>query len=201
MRPEDDGRSKQARERAPARRTVGRRAVLLALPIACVTAGTAAATPLGDPSVSSCTSENCSSVAMGGTVLGFGASYASPWVAEIFADNECLRLDVLAQAADLEMTVVAPNAFTYVNDDRNSAGDKRPLVKIDGGQRGWYTVSVSRFDGNAADADFTLAFGRYNRTNPNCASPTAPTPALVGQAAKARVADTSPRPTGGPGGR
>lgn len=159
-------------------------------------AATASAGPMFDTSTSSCTTDNCSSVSVGGSLLAFGSSFASPWVGQIFAfDNQCLRLDVTSASNDLEIVAVQPNGRVFRDDD--SGVGNRPLVKINGTKPGWYTVQVSTFNGEPVDADFTLAFGLYNVNNPNCANPTSPTAAAV-DAAKSRSAISGPGPTGGP---
>lgn len=159
----------------------------------------ASAGPLFDTSLSSCTGENCSSVSVGGSLLGFGTSFAYPWVGQIFAGGaECLRLDVTNQSQDLEIVAVSPRGEVFRNDDR--PGSTRPLVKIRTVSAGWYTVQVSTFNGTAVDADFTLAFGRYTSSvNPNCASATAPTLALAAEAAKGGEGGIGARAAGGPG--
>ncbi|HMR34260.1 MAG TPA: hypothetical protein PKA13_22230 [Geminicoccaceae bacterium] len=125
-----------------------------------------------DTTVSTCGTANCSSIVVGATLAGNGLS-AGPWTAEIFGGaNECLRLDVVAQTVDLEIVAIAPNGTVFRNDDR--PGSLLPLVKINGAQNGWYTVSVSQFAGAISDSNFNFAFGRYNLNNANCATPTTP---------------------------
>ena len=147
----------------------------------------ASAGPLFDTSSSSCTGENCSAVSVGGSLLAFGSGLPLPWVGQVFASSgQCLRLDVTQQGSnDLEIVAVSPGGVTFRNDDR-AVGDRRPLVKINGTTAGWYSVQVSTFNGSAVDADFTLAFGRYNLNNPNCANPTTTASAVAAEAAKGR---------------
>lgn len=155
---------------------------LLSVGILSASAMSAAATQMFDASVSSCGTTNCSAVVFGGTLAGNGTS-SGPWTAEIFGGaNECLRLDVTAQGVDLEIVAVAPNGAVFRNDDR--PGSLLPLVKINGAQNGWYTVSINHFAGAISQSNFNLAFGRYNLNNPNCASPTAPqrVPAVAAKA-------------------
>ena len=134
----------------------------------------AAASNMWDPSVSTCSTINCSSVQIDATILRSGAAVA-PWVGEIYArGGECLRLDIIdvIPSADLELVVVASNGTVYRNDNRNSTID-RPLVKIGNTPvGGWYSVSVLPAGGAVIQADFTLVYGRYNVGNPNCSSPT-----------------------------
>lgn len=132
-----------------------------------------ASTELFDNTVSACTTANCSSLVLPGTMLSFGAGSAGNWVANVFATpGQCVRLDVITQTTDLEMVVVAPNGVVFRNDDR-AVGDVRPLVKIGSApNNGWYTVHLSHFLGSAVSANFTLLYGRYTAGNPNCSVPT-----------------------------
>lgn len=154
-------------------------AVLLGLP------AVGGATEIYDPSVSTCTGADCSSVVIGGTVTN-PANNNHPWVIETFAAiGECLRLRVLSEAADLEMTVTAPNGTVFRNDDGGLAPCPLcSLVKFVAPNRGWYTVQISHFGGTPTYSDLELAYGRYNGGNPNCAGPTPPAAAV--SAAKAR---------------
>jgi len=142
-----------------------------------------------DPTVSSCTGINCSSITIGGTVLNSAGLSASRWTVAVFANaNECLRLDQVVMSgtgADDEMVVVAPNGDVFRNDD--FGGTLRPRIVIrPTPARGWYYVSIARFNGAPApEHDLQLAYGRYTNsaTNPNCASPTV---ALTAPAASTR---------------
>jgi len=130
-----------------------------------------------DPTSSSCTTLNCSTISVGATVKSFGDVSAGRWVAEVFAaEGQCLRLFVSQQFADLETVVVAPNGAVYRNDDGGVGGGDgvlRPLVKIDPTpNNGWYTVSIGHFAGAAVTGNFTLRYGRYPSGNINCADPT-----------------------------
>jgi hypothetical protein len=107
---------------------------------------------------------------------------------------------VLTQASDLEITTASPGGAVFRNDDSFVAPCPLcPLVKINGTQNGWYTVSISSFSGAAIQANFTLGYGQYNVNNPNCAAPTVPV--LSPAAAASKPSGSSPRPTGGPGGQ
>ena len=122
---------------------------------------------------------------------------AGPWVAEIFASQQqCLRLDVTQENVNTEIVAVSPSGLVFRNDDR-SAADQRPLVKVNGTERGFYTVQVSTSAGDAVESDFVLAFGRYNLNNPNCAQPTQPAAAEVAGPA-AQGGSLGPNVTGGP---
>jgi hypothetical protein len=128
----------------------------------------------------SCTGTNCNSVAFNGTYHFGPFDNANPFILQVFsavfsAGGECVRLDVTAAGTDLEMVLVSPNGTVWRNDDR--PGSLNPLIKAitSSGTRGWYTLQVSRYNGEGPYADFTLQYGRYTSSNPNCSSPTAPT--------------------------
>jgi hypothetical protein len=162
------------------------------LALACAGLSPAAATQVWDNTFSTCTSANCSAIALPGTINGDGST-AGPWTIEVFAGaNECLRLAVVSQSVDTEIVAVQPNGVAFRDDD--SLGSSRPLVKIRGTQQGWYTVQVSHFAGAAVESDFVFTFARYNALNPNCNSPT------VGRGTEraAKSGSTGPRVTGGP---
>lgn len=148
--------------------------------------GVAKASEIYDPSVSTCTGANCSSVLINGTVTN-PAGNNHPWVIETYARaGECLRLQTLSQAVDLEMAVTAPNGSLYRNDDGGAAPCTLcSLVSFTAPNTGWYTVQLSQFAGTASYSDFQLAYGRYSGGNANCATPTVPTLAPQAAAAKA----------------
>lgn len=131
-----------------------------------------------DPSIKDCKKLNCSSVTLGGTVLNSAGLSSARWEIAVFANtNECLRLDETAMfgtGSDDEMVVVAPNGTVYRNDD--FGGTTRPRVVImPTPSRGWYYVTIARFNGAPdPEHDITFKFARYlnNPANPNCASPT-----------------------------
>jgi hypothetical protein len=143
---------------------------VIALPLLTFAAHADASNVL-DPSVSISGIVNNSAVQLDGTIFAFGTS-TGVYTVDVFADvGECVRLDVTAQPADLELVVVAPNGTVFRNDDR--PGDLRPLVQIAGApNNGWYTVHLSHFAGAAIEGNFTLLYGRYNAGNANCAQPT-----------------------------
>jgi hypothetical protein len=131
-----------------------------------------------------CTTLNCGSLLIEGKVLTYRANNGAgapthrlPWSAMVYADaNECLRLDVVDESADLAMTAVTPNGYHLYRSDDPSSGSCPlcPILKIDPvPYGGWYSVSISTVV-TTADASFKLRIGRYNGGNPNCASPTPP---------------------------
>lgn len=125
-----------------------------------------------------------------------------PFTLQIFSSgNECLRLAVTSQGADLEMTLVAPSGRVWQDDDSNGA--LRPLIKAITTTRGWYPVILSRYNGAATNADFTLSYGRFASTSAQCAGPTAPRIPLEAdeadhKAAKAPEGVTGRAPAHGP---
>jgi hypothetical protein len=129
-----------------------------------------------------------------------------PWVMEIFANpGTCLRLEVTNEGSnDLEAVLIAPNGNVYRNDDSGvSSCPNCPLIKVDptpGSTRGWYTLQISQYAGNAVNGNFTLLYGLYPTGNPACSSPTSPSLALDVAAAKANKLGTgnidSPLPGG-----
>ena len=149
-----------------------RSAAVLGLPVL-MFAAHADATNLFDPSVSGSGVINNSAIQLDGSILSFGPS-AGAWTVDVFAGvGECIRLAVTAQAADLELTVIAPNGTVYRNDD--GGGSLRPLVKIASApNNGWYTVHASSFSGAPVEGNFTLLYGRYSAGNANCGTPTSP---------------------------
>jgi hypothetical protein len=160
----------------------------------------ATASEIFDPSVSTCTGADCSSVQIGGTVTN-PSNNNHPWVINTFAAaGECVRLRVLSQAADLEMTVVSPDGSVFRNDDGGLAPCALcSLVKFVAPSRGWYTVQVSHFGGTPTYSDLQLAYGRYNGANPNCASPTVPALAAAAELAAPSVKASGRSDTSGLG--
>jgi len=140
-----------------------------ALLLAC---GLANATNLFDPSVSSTSTLDGSSLELDGTLHDTNGNPA-PWVVEVYAGaGECMRLFVTTTAFDAKITAIAPNGTVYRDDD--GGGSLRPLVKIDRTMQGWYTVQVAHYAGFPQNANFTLLYGRYATGNVNCANPTSP---------------------------
>jgi hypothetical protein len=155
-------------------------------------ATTVHATPIFDPSSSTCTTANCSSETISGTfgVLG-AAQSALPWTVEIFSfPQRCLRVEVTSQTTDLELVVVAPNGTVFRNDDGGIAPCFNcPLVKVGNTpNQGWYTVQVAQFAGGGNFSNFTLRYGVYPLNNANCSVPT------TGQASRTLSTRKSPEP-------
>lgn len=169
----------------------------LILPAALVCALAALSSPAAhagarvwDNSFSTCSTVNCSSLTIPGTVTN-PASNNDPFEMQFFiAANECARFEVLQtiQGTDLEMVVRAPNGSIYRNDDGSGGGVfANPLVKINGAPNsGWYSLSINHWSGVASYTDFVLAYGRYNLGNVNCATPTVPSSVI--RASKAHAA-------------
>jgi hypothetical protein len=131
-----------------------------------------------DDTVSTCTTLNCSSLRIPGTVHAFGPS-ADAFTINAFAGaGQCVRFDLISPphpAPDMELVVVAPDGTVFRNDDRNGALDRRPVVKIASApNNGWYTVHIAQFAGAATETNFVLLYGRYPAGNPNCTTPTPP---------------------------
>jgi hypothetical protein len=152
----------------------------------------AAGTNVFDPTFDSCTGINCSSEEISGTVGGLAGASATdnalPWTVMIFSPaGTCLRAEVTSQTRDLEIVLVQPDG-TVFRDDDGGVG-LQPLVKVDGtSDRGWNTLQVSRFNGDALGANFTMLYGVYPRGNPNCAAPTTPR-SLLARSSKSEESD------------
>src|SRR3954463_11275680 len=98
---------------------------LLLAPALVLACGLAGATDLFDPSVSSTSTLDGSSLELDGTLHDTNGNPA-PWVAEVYAGRgECVRLFVTTTAFDAKLTVMAPNGAVYRDDD--SGGSLRPL--------------------------------------------------------------------------
>jgi hypothetical protein len=137
-----------------------------------------------------CTTINCNATILPGTLnkhewnLSGGSTATIPrigagsWVMSVRAGlNECLRLDIVKQGTYMELVVVSPSAVIWRNERRGGTTGcvECPLVKISNtNQSGYYVVQVNHRTGYATDAGFSLAYGRYNSGNPNCAAPTPP---------------------------
>lgn len=131
-----------------------------------------------DNTVSTCATNNCSSLTVPGTATN-PAGNNDPFEIQVYAAaNECVRLEVVqsVQGVDLETVVRAPNGNIYRNDDGSGGGVfNNPLVKINGAPNsGWYSVSINHWNGAASYADFVLTYGRYPLNNPNCAGASIP---------------------------
>ncbi len=132
------------------------------------------ATNLFDPSVSTTTVADGSSVRLDGTLNDTNGN-SQPWTAELYAaPGECVRFFVTSTNFDSELTVIAPDGTVFRDDD--GGGLQRPLVKIAGApSQGWYTVQVAHYNGAAMNSNFTLMYGRYSAGNVNCSGGTVPT--------------------------
>ncbi len=141
--------------------------------------GPASAGSLISDAKNTCTTALCGAQTISGTVGAVvkpGTTLdlvTAPFVIEVYAQpNDCLRLEVTVMEDDLAMTLVAPSIFGVWQDD-DSGGLNKPRIEVNGlPSAGWYTLTVSIWDGFPIDADFTLKYGRYNLDNPNCSSPT-----------------------------
>jgi len=135
------------------------------------------ATPIFDPTVRGCNTRNCSAVVLGGTVNGF-LNAPMPWTIQVYAGaRECLRLEVTSQETDMEMRVVAPDGSkTWLSDDSGELPCPLcPVLAIPTRQQsGWYTVHIGEYAGASVQANFTIAYGRYARTSPNCTASASP---------------------------
>jgi hypothetical protein len=102
------------------------------------------------------------------------APNADPFTLGVFSSgNECLRIAVISQDADLEATLVAPGGRIWQDDDSN--GSFRPLIKaITPPVRGWYELAVSQFAGTVVHANFTFQISRFLTTDSRCNPPTTP---------------------------
>lgn len=138
------------------------------------------ATVLSDP-LSRCTSANCESARVDGVVLlnraGARPDDLVPWVAQIFARaGECMRIEVLNQFdGDLHMSLISPSGGNFWRDENSGQFcTECPVIKVRPAPvEGWYTLHVSP-SFNPRNSRFTLSYGRYNRSNFNCAIPTEP---------------------------
>ena len=101
------------------------------------------------------------------------APNADPFTLGIFSSgNECLRIAVTSQDADLEATLVAPGGRVWQDDDGN--GLNRPLIKAITTVRGWHELAVSHFAGTVVHANFTFEIARFASTDIRCNPPTGP---------------------------
>ena len=153
---------------------------LVAVAVALLSApGLASAQSIFDDSVSTCTTDNCSSLRIPGSVFAIGGSAGVFTIDAFAAPGECVRFDLAAPShpsPDMELVVVAPNGTVFRNDDRSGVADRRPLVKIASApNNGWYTVHVAQFAGAATETNILLLYGRYPRGNANCGGATGPT--------------------------
>ena len=128
-----------------------------------------------------CATPNCFATVVQGTVgrterSGGFLNNSVPFVVQVQAGpKECLRLEVIAQSADLEMVVLSPKpGRVWRNDNSKAAGCKTcPLLKIvtEADEQGWFTVQIGTPPGFGSQSSFSLSYGRYAAANPNCAKP------------------------------
>lgn len=138
-----------------------------------------AGSQVADLSRDTCTTINCNAAVTSGTYHYGPFENSNPFILQIYAEpNECLRVDVTSQNADLEAVLVSPEGTVWRNDDRIIQTDLRPLIKVTPNVKGWYTLQISKYNGVAPYAIFTVEHGRYNQGNPNCAGGI--TPSLTG---------------------
>lgn len=140
-------------------------------------ASPARATTIGDY-LSTCTSLNCEAIMLNGISNKNAYGDSLPFTTSVFADvNECLRLDVTAETADMRIVLVSPSGARWNVDDR-VPGDVRPLITARSDVKGYYTVQINYYTGNQpldTTQAFTLAYGRYNIGNTgNCPTPMSP---------------------------
>ncbi len=145
------------------------KAILSAISIAgaLVSSNASATTNLFDPSVSTTTILDGSSVRLDGTLHDTNSN-TNPWIIQVYSTaGQCLRLFVSSTSFDSKLVVIAPNGQVYRDDD--AGGSLRPLVKIASAPvSGWYTVQVAHTFGFPVNNNFTLLYGRYTAGNINC---------------------------------
>ena len=139
-------------------------------------ASPARATTIGDD-LSTCTTLNCQAVVLKGISNKNSYGDSLPFTTSVFADtNECLRLDVTAQTADMRAVLISPSGARWNVDDR--PGDVRPLITARSDVKGYYTVLINYYTGNQeldTTQGFALAYGIYNIGNvANCPTPMNP---------------------------
>jgi hypothetical protein len=89
--------------------------------------------------------------------------------------GDCLRFEITGTVPtfDPAMMIIGPSfAGGAVWADDDSGAGLYPLVKIVAPVSGVYTVVVTEYLRQSSAKDFTLKYGRYNGTNPNCSNPT-----------------------------
>jgi hypothetical protein len=118
---------------------------------------------------------------------------ANPWVGLFNGGNVCLRFEVVSQADDLAMSVVAPDGTVFTDDDSGSCANSTnrcPRVIVTNvTNTSAYTVVLNTFDGKATEANFVLQVGRYKpASNPNCIPATTPAAATAAETRAKRAA-------------
>jgi len=129
-----------------------------------------------DGSVDTCTTQNCGAVFLNGITQKNAFGDSVPFTLEVFNDvNNCIRLEVTGQTADMEIVLVSPSGGVWRNDDFFG---NRPLITARGDVKGYYTIQINYFNGNQpinTGQGFVLAYGRYvPGTAVNCPTPAAP---------------------------
>lgn len=125
-----------------------------------------------------------------------------PFVVEVAANaNECLRIAVTFQEADLEAVLVEPGGRIWKDDDGGPG--TQPLIKAITSKKGWHILTLSHFNGAAVNADFAVTIQRLAPTNAACAGPTPPTTTTLAPAAASakQVAPALTRQQSEPGDR
>ncbi len=108
-----------------------------------------------------------------GTYESNANNNTDPFVVQIFSSgNECIRLEVVFQSKDMEMTLISPVVTLWQNDDGGVG--TQPLLKVITNVRGWYPLIVSHFAGASLISDFDLQYGRFPSTSTQCSNPTPP---------------------------
>ena len=108
-----------------------------------------------------------------GTYEGDNNNNSDPFVVQIFSSgDECVRLEMVFQTADMEMTLISPTGTIWQNDDGDV--DTYPLLKVITNVRGWYPLVVSHYSGDSIMSDFDLQYGRFPSSSSQCNDPTPP---------------------------
>lgn len=123
--------------------------------------------------LSTSTATNGGAATINARFLSTATGQALPYVEQFYlGPDDCVRIDLTAQSADLEAVLISPSGAVWRNDDRGGAPKKRrfPLIKANADVGGWYTLEFSTFNGAGPSANFTFKFGRYAEGNTNCAT-------------------------------
>ncbi|PON14073.1 hypothetical protein C2W62_30985 [Candidatus Entotheonella serta] len=121
-----------------------------------------------------------------GTYESNGNNNVDPFVIQTFSSgDECVRLEVIEQGADMEMTLISPTGTIWQNDDGGVGS--QPLLKVITNVRGWYPLVVSQFAGSSLIANFNFLYGRFPSSSSQCSNPTLPRAAFSGDAKEAGV--------------
>ncbi len=119
-----------------------------------------------------CTTPNCQSMTLQGTMQQNPENF----VIEAWGGaGDCLRFEITGTVPSFDpaMMIIGPSfADGAVWKDDDSGTGLYPLVKLIAPVSGVYTVVVTEFVRQSSAKDFTLKYGRYNGTNSNCSNPT-----------------------------